>query len=171
MENHGGISALRDWLETNPDDASVMFILANALLSQGESRAALHYYERLLKTQPDNAVILNNVAWLYLEQNPSDALQYAERAYRLAPEQPKIIDTYGWTLVQQGQTQRGLVLLQQAVSQAPHEAEIRYHLVQAMRGAGQRQEAAKELKRLVRDYPEFPQFEEAQALLQKWQGK
>jgi len=68
-------------------------------------------------------------------------------------------------LVEQGQTARGLELLQKAASQAPTNTEIRYHLAAALAKAGDKAKARKELEALLASAPQFPQREAAQTLL------
>jgi hypothetical protein len=49
-------------------------------------------------------------------------------AYELKSDSAAVADTLGWMLVEQGDTARGLELLQEAVAAAPDVHEIRYHL-------------------------------------------
>jgi FimV-like protein len=81
------------------------------------------------------------------------------------------MDTLGWTLVQQGQTARGIKLLQQALSKVPDAAEIQYHLAAAYAQSGDTDRAQRELKRLLANGTAFPQEQAARNLLQKLQTK
>jgi len=54
---------------------------------------------------------------------------------------------------------------------APHLPEIRYHMAVALEKAGRRDEARKELERLLRDEKDFAQAGDARALLDKLQKK
>ena len=78
--------------------------------------------------------MLNNLAWAYQQVKDARALETAERAYKLAPDNAAIADTLGWILVEQGNTKRGIEVLQKAVTAAPKIASYRYHLA---RGAPQ----------------------------------
>jgi Flp pilus assembly protein TadD len=73
--------------------------------------------------------------------------------------------------VQQGQTDRGIKLLQQALSKAPDAAEIHWHLAAAYAKSGDRTRAKSELERLLASGLAFPQEQEARALLTQIQGK
>ena len=118
----------------------------------------------VLEYDRHNVTVLNNVAWLYQEQGNSEGVKYAERAYELVPGRPEVIDTLGWLLVQNGDTNRGLVLLQEAATKAPHIPDIRYHMAAALEKAGRREEARKELDRLLKSNKSFPERDKAEAL-------
>ena len=70
-------------------------------------------------------------------------------------------------LVEQGNTTRGVELLQKAVAAAPKALEIRYHLAQAWVKAGDKAKARAELERLLSTDAMFPQQDEALALLKQ----
>ena len=68
-------------------------------------------------------------------------------------------------LVEQGDTARGLPLLQKASSQAPNAMEIRYHLAQALHKSGDKAGARRELDKLLASDTPFAHADEARALL------
>ena len=118
----------------------------------------------------DNVSALNNIAWLYQEDGISDGVKYAERAHELAPNSPEVTDTLGWLLVQNGDTNRGLVLLQEASVKAPHISEIRYHMAVALAKAGRTNESRKVLDRLLRTGKDFQSVDEARKLREQLGG-
>jgi len=158
---------LAQWLAEHPDDVPMRMVLAGAYQGEGKHKEAAGHYEQVIKRQPNNVVALNNLAWLYQEQGNAKALDYAERAYAQAPDKPEIIDTLGWLLVQNGKTERGLVLLQEAASKAPHIPEIRYHMAVGLHKAGRDEEARKELKRVLQKNPDFADADKAKALVER----
>jgi putative PEP-CTERM system TPR-repeat lipoprotein len=158
---------LAQGLKDSPDDASVRLYAADAALKSGKYRNAIEHYEWLLQKQPDNVLVLNNLAWAYQQVKDKRALETAERAYKLKPDNAAVADTLGWMLVEQGNTTRGLELLQKAVAAAPQAHEIRYHLAQAWLKAGDQSKARSELERLVASDVKFPQQAEAMNLLKK----
>jgi putative PEP-CTERM system TPR-repeat lipoprotein len=157
-------AALYHWLTAHPEDVSTRGLLAQALTSAGQYPLAIGEYLMLLEYDSNNMAALNNIAWLYQEQGNPDGVKFAERAYELAPGRPEVIDTLGWLLVQNGDTNRGLVLLQEAAIKAPHLPEIRYHMAAALEQAGRRDEARKELDRLLKANKTFPERDKAEAL-------
>ena len=97
-------------------------------------------------------------------------MKHAERAHELAPGRTEVTDTLGWLLVQNGEVSRGLVLLQEAAVKAPHIPDIRYHMVVALDKVGRRDEARKELDRLLKTGRAFPDVDKARALRDQWGG-
>jgi len=159
---------LAQWLEQSPDDPRVRLYAADITLKSGKYRTAIEHYEWLLKTQPDNVVVLNNIAWAYQQVGDTRAaLESAERAQKLRPDNAAVADTLGWMLVEQGHTERGLELLQSAVAAAPEAHEIRYHLAQAWLRAGENSKAHAELEQLLATDANFPQQGEAMKLLEQ----
>lgn len=53
----------------------------------------LRLFERVLALHPNNAIALNNAAWIKGELGRDGALSDAERANVLAPNQPPLMDT------------------------------------------------------------------------------
>jgi Flp pilus assembly protein TadD len=125
----------------------------------------------LNKSNPNNLVILNNLAWALHASGDNRAITYAEQALKLKPDNPSVLDTMGWILVNQGQSDRGIKLLQQALSKAPDAAEIHWHLAAAYAKAGDRIRAKSELTRLLSSGLAFPQEQEARDLLKELQSK
>jgi putative PEP-CTERM system TPR-repeat lipoprotein len=158
---------LAQWLKRWPDDVRVRLYAADFALKTGKYRHAIEHYEWLQQKQPDNVLVLNNLAWAYQHIQDKRALETAERAYKLKPDNAAIADTLGWMLVEQGNNTRGLELLQKAVAGAPQAHEIRYHLAQAWLKAGDKSKARSELEQLLATDAKFPQQAEAMNLLKQ----
>jgi len=157
--------ALTDWLAAHPDDVSVRLVLGQAQQDAGSVDAAIAEYERVLAAAPDNAVALNNLAWLYAGRRDERALAMAERAHAAAPEAGEVIDTLGWLLVQRGDIDRALRLLRDAAERSPDVPEIRYHLAVALVRDGATAEARTLLHGLLESPAEFESKSQARALL------
>jgi len=161
------IDILEAWLSQQPDDQRARSLLAVNYQLEGRDQEAIAAYEVLKDSAKDNAVVLNNLAWLYQKAGDERALEVARQAFDLDPNRPEIADTYGWVLLQQGNTQESLTILQQAYVAFPTQPEIGYHVAVALHQAGRDDEAVKVLRRLLRETPDFEQEREAKALLQK----
>jgi putative PEP-CTERM system TPR-repeat lipoprotein len=165
-----GEKRLAAWLASHPTDASSRSVLAESLLKRKQFAAASEQYMRLNASNPNNLMILNNLAWALFETGDKRAATFAEQALKLAPNNPAVMDTLGWILVQQKQTARGIKLLQQALNKAPDAAEIQYHLAAAYAQSGDTVRARGELERLLANGLAFPQEAEARALLKQLQA-
>ena len=156
---------LRDYLQSNPGDNLNRLRLATSLQQLGQNTGAIEQYELIVESVSDNFVVLNNLAWLYWQEGNDKALETAAAAYELMPERPEVVDTYGWIMLHTGDKKRALKLIQSAASRAPTNPEILYHRAKALSENGEKEEAAKELRRVLRDYPEFSESVAANALL------
>ncbi len=56
---------LAQWLKTKPKDSEVRFVLASAYQEDGRTPEAIAEYKYILEQQPNNAIAMNNLAWLY----------------------------------------------------------------------------------------------------------
>ena len=158
---------LAQWLKESPDDANARAYAGESGIRRGKFKDAIVNYEWLQKTQPDNLLVLNNLAWAYQQVKDPRALETAERAYKLKPDNAAVADTLGWMLVEQGNAARGVELLQKAAAAAPDAKEIRFHLAQGLFKAGDTAKARSELERLLATDAKFPQQAEALALLKE----
>ena len=132
---------MTSWINRHPDDQLARFSLANALIETKRYPEAQTQYELLIAKDPENPVILNNLAWLYANRGDNRSIEYAQHAYRLSPESAAIADTLGFILIGRGETERGLELLSQAHDKMPGSPETTYHLAVALKSAGRKKEA------------------------------
>ncbi|HVK54669.1 MAG TPA: XrtA/PEP-CTERM system TPR-repeat protein PrsT [Burkholderiales bacterium] len=162
-----GEARLLAWLKDNPNDVPARVYLADAFIKRDKHKNAIEQYEWIMKSQPGNLLAMNNLAWAYQQVKDPRALQVAEQAYKAASNSAPVLDTYGWMLVEQGQTDKGLDLLQRATSLAPDAQEIRFHYASALHRAGKKDQARIELERILSSGVKFAQESEATALLGK----
>jgi putative PEP-CTERM system TPR-repeat lipoprotein len=108
------IKLLEDYSKENKKDPRISLILANFYLSVDNNKAILEY-EDLIKVQPNNIVLLNNLSWLYMEKKLfSQALTHAKKAYSLSSDVPDVVDTYAQVLLKSGKKAQALVKAEQA---------------------------------------------------------
>jgi tetratricopeptide (TPR) repeat protein len=141
--------------------------LAAAYLEDKQYKNAISYYEQAVEQQPENVILLNDLAWLYTVENDPRALKLAEKAYDLLPDEPGIIDTYGWALLQNNQTQKALVMLETAAERMPDEAEVQYHYAVALHKSGDVSAARAILKRVIESGSDFEGRQDAMNLYDK----
>ena len=71
---------------------------------QGDEEKAFEAYERTLRNDPDNVLVLNNYAY-YLAVKGQDldkALEMSTKAIAAEPENPTYLDTHAWVLYMKG---------------------------------------------------------------------
>jgi Tfp pilus assembly protein PilF len=155
---------LQAWLPDHRDDATVALALAELHIGAHRDDEALAEFERLYAQIPDNAAVLNNLAWLYQRRHDPKARALAEKAFAQAPL-PTIADTLGWILVSAGETATGLDYLKQAGTALPDDANVQYHLAAALTRSGQRAEARAVLERILPAKRAFDEQKDAEKLL------
>jgi len=158
---------LQEWLENNPEDGASWTTLGMMLQQMGRADEALQAYESALKYAGGNPVVLNNVAWLYMDRDMERAAKYAKEAYDIAPERAEIVDTYGWILFKQGKQREALNILQQALVIAPRNAEIGLHVAEALHRQGRDAEARPLLERIVEEHQHTQWSAPARELLKR----
>ncbi|SFB75567.1 XrtA/PEP-CTERM system TPR-repeat protein PrsT [Massilia yuzhufengensis] len=156
---------LVEWSKANPNDALTRTYLAEMLLARKQYKEAAQLFEGLLAHEPDNVVLLNNLAWTYQQAKDPRAMATAERAAKLAPDNPAVLDTLGWILAEQGNTARALPLLKKSLAAAPDAPGTRYHFAATLHKSGDKASARKELEKLLADNKPFAEAEQAKALL------
>lgn len=162
------ISTMESWLQKNPGNGVAAYNLANFYLLAERKADAVRAFSEIVAAQPNHALALNNLASLLRESDSAQALEYAERAHKLAPNAPAIADTLAVILLaEQGQEKRAIRLLEKAVQGAPGHPEISYNLARALLDSGEKQRAVEILKRLAQSKGQFPQKEQAAALLRE----
>ena len=72
------------WIKDQPKDVGFASYLADITLARNDLPAAEVLYRRVIELQPDNAVALNNVAWLMVKANKPGAVAMAEQANAFA---------------------------------------------------------------------------------------
>lgn len=156
-----------NWLKAQPKDVAARTYLAQAYMTRGDNKLAIEQYQEMLRNQPGNPFALNNLAWLYYREKDPRALEVAEQVYKLQPNAATIADTLGWILLDQGKTARGVEILQKAAALAPENPEIGYHYAVALAKSGDKQKARQQLESLFATGKDFPQQDEAKALLKQ----
>ena len=136
------------WLKAHPKDDGFRLYLGSVAVKRKDYAAAASQYKRILESQPNNAAVLNDLAWSLGQLGDPKALGYAEQANQLAPNQPALMDTLGVIQVEQGQVAKGIELLRKAVEMAPQAYDIRLNLARALIKSGDKRAARTELETL-----------------------
>ena len=163
------LALLQQWLDKHPDDVALLFRMAEIHISMKKYDVALGEFARLAQERAFDAIVLNNLAWLYQRNGDPRAQNVAERAYRIAPI-PQIADTLGWILTQQGGADKGLTYLTEAGNALPTNGDVQFHLAVALDKTGKPDDARKILQKIVASDANFDSKEDAKRLLSQLGG-
>ena len=139
---------LRGWVDANPDDDVAALRLAQLYGQAGRAAEAVSIFRKLVVKYPNNAALLNNLAWYLKDGEPKDALRYAEKAYSTANDNLAIVDTYALLLSANGQPGKALGVLDSAIALANTPALLRLRRVEILARSGQRETAVEEFEAL-----------------------
>jgi tetratricopeptide (TPR) repeat protein len=116
---------------------------------------ARQVYEVVLKLDPNNGVVLNNLAFLLTEHGGDldDALTKAQRAKQLLPDTSEVSDTLGWIYLKKNLTDNAIDVFKGLVNKVPAQAIYRYHLGLAYSQKGDKTRALKELQDALKYNP------------------
>ena len=138
-----------------PHDPRAFALLAETLYSSGQKVEALNYYRRLIAIQPDNAVALNDLAYVIAEVggNLNEALDLAQRALKASPQQPSFADTLGWIYLKQGRLEVACKIFRDLARKYPDKPGYHYHLALALLQTGDKATAKSELQIALSERP------------------
>ncbi len=153
------------WLKEHPKDVAFRMYMGDLAVAQKNYAQGVNYYQLALALQPNNALILNNLAWAAGQMKSPKALEYAEKAYQLAPDQAAFMDTLAMLLAEKGETDRALELLRKALAASPQASAIQLNLAKVLIAAGKKDDARKELEALAKIGDKFPGHAEVDQLL------
>jgi tetratricopeptide (TPR) repeat protein len=129
--------------------------------------AASQYFDRAVTIAPDDPVAHNNLAYVLAEANMDldRALSSAQKAKSLAPESPDFTDTLGLVYLKRGMNTNAAELLRGIVTSNPDRVPFRYHYAMALAGAGNREQAVKELETALSRGPTIEEERQIRNLL------
>jgi putative PEP-CTERM system TPR-repeat lipoprotein len=168
-ENEKIISLLSSWLKERPSDLISAIALTETYHVTEQYQIALNQYLVLLEMYPNNPVLLNNIALVYLSlQQKTKAASMAELAYKLLPDSVTILDTKAWIEINRENYQQALALLRLAYSFEHENAEVNYHLAIVLDKLGRREEASSYLQQAAMTSTFFPEKQYAILMLKQW---
>jgi tetratricopeptide (TPR) repeat protein len=164
---NGAVQALQKARETLPDNIVVLSTLALTLDGAGRRPEAKQVYEATLKLDPNNAVALNNLAYLLAESNGDldDALTKAQRAKQLLPNLYEISDTLGWIYLKKNLADQAIDVFKDLVVKQPNHSTYHYHLGMAYAQKGDKSKAVEQLKEALKYNPAKEEKDKIQQLI------
>ncbi len=164
---NSAIQALQKARESLPENIMVLYTLGLVLDGASRKPEAKQFYEATLKLQPDNAIVLNNLAFLLAETGGdlNDALTKAQRAKQFMPDVAEISDTLGWIYLKKGLADNAIDVFKNLVAKEPNHATYRYHLGMAYSQKGDKTKAIEQLKEALKFNPSKDEKDKIQQLI------
>ena len=153
------------WIADHPQDAVFPFYLADRALAARDYAGAEARYRKVIELQPNNALALNNVAWLMVQQNKPGAVPFAEKANQLLPGRPPLMDPLATALAADTQVPKALEVQKQAVERAPEDGSLRLNLAKLYIQSEQKGMARSELEKIERMGRKYANQDEVGKLL------
>ena len=163
------INSLEKSRQGQPNNPSITTNLGMLYEMQSKTDIARKYYEMSLKSDPNNPLALNNLAYLITQTNGdlNQALTYAQRAKQRMPEHAEINDTLGWIYLKKNLTDEALDTFKTLVVRVPQSPTYHYHYAMALLQKGDRENAKKECLSALADKPTKQQEGEIRQLMAK----
>ena len=146
-----GAALLKTWSAGHPTDANARRLVADLDMQAKDWPAAQADFETLIAQSPNDVVLLNDLAWVYLQQGNVKACAMADRAHTLAPLSAAVEDTLGWIMVAQADAKGGLPYLKAATYAMPQDPTVQFHLAVALSRTGAMEPAREMLAKLASD--------------------
>ncbi len=103
---------LQKHVDAYPTDQRAAMLLAERMIPLDKNKA-MTAYEAILELYPENFVVLNNLAYLYYEEDQLERAEtLAQRAVELRPANADAVDTLAQIMVKQGRKQEAVELYQ-----------------------------------------------------------
>ncbi|MCX7793028.1 MAG: tetratricopeptide repeat protein [Thermodesulfovibrionales bacterium] len=135
--------------EPEASDRRELLYRANSLEQRGEYEKAIEYYEQILKTDPSDHRILNQIAYLYIKLRlPDSAIHYAQRIRELRPGYVPGMINHSVALIMKGEYKEAEKVLVEIISIEPYNKTALYNLALILEKEERLGEAEEFYKRL-----------------------
>ena len=123
---------LTNYAANKPTDLGALMLLAEKEMSKDKA-SAITRYQNALKLNENNFVVLNNMAYLLMEENKiSEAFRFAKRAYDLKPNNAATVDTYAQILIRQNKPTEALEAYNRVMNQDVNNEEIFLNYIETL---------------------------------------
>jgi len=124
------VEILTEALQVFPDNRDLNYNFAIALDTTGQAARGQEVLERLLETDPKDAVVANALGYLYAEQNMKldEAEKLVRKALKQDPKNGAYIDSLGWVYFKRGKLRAARRYLEKAIRYEKEDPEILDHL-------------------------------------------
>lgn len=147
---------------TQSSHPTLLQIQATAAEQLGKLEEAESLYRQIIQQTPDDAMIYNNFAYMFIERGIrlDEARELVEYADTLQPNDPYILDSRGWLEFQENNIEQAIILLRQAYTLDPDILENGIHLGEALWVFGSKAQAYLIWKDIDFRFPNNPQLQQ-----------
>ncbi|MBM4103281.1 MAG: tetratricopeptide repeat protein [Planctomycetes bacterium] len=155
-----------DWMEFSNRKAMLLLAAYSKTADTGYFEQAVQQLEANLKMQPNNATMMNNLAYLFADNNVqiNKAVDYSRRAFQVSPADPVFLDTHAYALCRTGEFAQAERYLRRAIQlcergNTPATWDIYKHLGMALQGQKKNKEARTAFEKALELGKELPEKE------------
>lgn len=151
-QNDAALASFEQAGNADPHNPAAFLNEAVLLDALGKKKEAADAYNKVLGINPDNALALNNLAFLNADKgtNLDQAMTFAERAKKQVPNNADINDTLGYVYYQKNLNAEALRIFRQVVQENPQNPTFRFHLAMALLKDGDKQGARAEAEKALK---------------------
>ncbi len=159
------VKALKD----RPTSFLINSSLAEIYMNKSQWKPAYDIYLSLLKVYPQQAILLNNTAFVASKLSFYDeAKKYGLASLDITNNQPDSLDTLGWIYYQTEEFDKALPLFRKALALDYSKIEIKYHLALTLKALDREKEAFNTMLEVVNSKRDFSDKLEAKKVLDSW---
>jgi len=159
------VKALKD----RPTSFLINSSLAEIYMNKSQWKPAYDIYLSLLKVYPQQAILLNNTAYVASKLSFYDeAKKYGLASLDITNNQPDSLDTLGWIYYQTEEFDKALPLFRKALALDFSKIEIKYHLALTLKALDREKEAFNTMLEVVNSKRDFSDKLEAKKVLDSW---
>ena len=139
-----------DWVKENPRDAVFVFYQGDVAMARNDYATGEARYRAVLALQPNNALALNNLAWMLARQGKPGSVALAEKANSLLPDRAPLLDTLALALEAENQLPKAIEAQARAIKLEPGDSGLVLRLAKIYLKAGDKPRAKAELEALAK---------------------
>jgi len=164
-----GIENVRIARKLVPSNIAFATQLAEFLEASGKHKDALTAYREAMKIDPNNGVVLNNLAMLLTDTggNLDEALTLAQHAKQQMTSVPEISDTIGWIYLRKNLSDNAIEIFRDLNSKVKENPTFHYHYGMALAQKGDKVNALKQFKEALLLKPKKGEENQIKEMIQK----
>ncbi|MBU2879474.1 XrtA/PEP-CTERM system TPR-repeat protein PrsT [Aliiglaciecola lipolytica] len=169
MSENEFLTVLNQIVDKYPQSYFPRSLLAQFHFYYGQSSIAIEHYQHLLETDnmPNKAALLNRLAYLYLPDDLNKSADYSLQAMALDDDNVNILSNYGWILAKQGDYEKSITVLRDAMTRDASNPNLKYHLAYTLTKLDKIKQAERLLNEILAENVYFAEKSNAQALLEE----